>query len=335
MHAIPTFTPIGPRTSLYTPPTPSPGEMVVICTWLGAQARHIAKYTALYKQVAPNAQILVVQSNVPILVSSYRKQRRELGPAAGLVRARIDECFSATGTTRNAAEYSAEESRADPEKSSDAGLRVTKVRPKILLHAFSNGGTNSASNLLLRLAEDRKAPLPIACLVFDSCPGKGTYWKSYTAMVISLPENAVVKNLGRIAVHCILIALYTWIAFGNENPASLQRRTLMDEGGTIAKAWYGAGGEEESGGKGQGEKEFKGEGRAVYVYSEEDDQCHWEDITEHARGLKAKGWEAEAIRFEGSAHCAHFGKYEREYRGVVEDIWGREAREGRWLRAKL
>lgn len=61
---------IGPRTSLYTPSLAVPGQLVIICTWLGVSKKVIAKYVALYQVIAPGAKILLIESNVPILVSS-------------------------------------------------------------------------------------------------------------------------------------------------------------------------------------------------------------------------------------------------------------------------
>ena len=61
---------VGPRTSLYSSTRPVPGQLVIICTWLGAARKHIAKYTNLYQQIAPGARILLIESNVQILVSS-------------------------------------------------------------------------------------------------------------------------------------------------------------------------------------------------------------------------------------------------------------------------
>ena len=64
------FVSIGPRTCLYSPPQPVPGQLIIICTWLGAAKKHIAKYTKLYQQIAPGSRILLIESNVQILVSS-------------------------------------------------------------------------------------------------------------------------------------------------------------------------------------------------------------------------------------------------------------------------
>jgi hypothetical protein len=46
-------------------------------------------------------------------------------------------------------------------------------------------------------------------------------------MVFSLPPSS--RLMGSVAVHFLLILLYTWIACGNENPVSHMRRTLLDE----------------------------------------------------------------------------------------------------------
>lgn len=70
--SIPGFRHIGPRTSLYTPSTAVVGQLVIICTWLGASKKVIAKYVALYQLITPGAKILLIESNVPILVSSVR-----------------------------------------------------------------------------------------------------------------------------------------------------------------------------------------------------------------------------------------------------------------------
>lgn len=74
------FINIGPRTSLFTPQNPTSGQLVIICTWLGAARKHISKYIALYRKLASGARILLIESNVPILISSYVRQRDAIKP---------------------------------------------------------------------------------------------------------------------------------------------------------------------------------------------------------------------------------------------------------------
>lgn len=60
---------IGPQTFLYTPPKPRSGRLI-ICTWLGAARKQIAKYTDLFRQVALDACTLISESSVGILTST-------------------------------------------------------------------------------------------------------------------------------------------------------------------------------------------------------------------------------------------------------------------------
>lgn len=238
------FVKIGPRTSLFTPQKPASGQLIIICTWLGAARKHIVKYISLYQTIAPSARILLIESNVPILISSYVKQRREIEPAVAAV---LDTLTSRSPTPFPSGTLS--ETATDKEhavNTSSSSSNWYSSNPRILLHVFSNGGTNTATQLLIVLNAHLKAPLQLAGLLCDSCPAKGTYWRSYDAMVLSLPKDLASRMLGALACHCILILLYTWIACGNENPATLNRRTMLDKG-TVSACW----GEEGEGTRGE------------------------------------------------------------------------------------
>jgi hypothetical protein len=177
---------------------------------------------------------------------------------------------------------------------------------------FSNGGTNSATQLLLVLHSRLHSLLPLLGSLFDSCPAKGTYWKPQTAMALSLrPKDIFSRILADLIAHGILFILYTWIlVLGNENPASLMRRTLLDRG-IVAGITL----EERS----SGAEMVKG--KACYLYPEADDQVDWMDIKEHAKEARGKGWVVEEVVFEGSAHCAHFSKEGETYVGVMKGMW--------------
>ncbi|CAI6332247.1 unnamed protein product [Periconia digitata] len=282
----------GPRTSVYTPSEPAIGELVIICTWLGAAAKHINKYVAMYQRIAPGARILLIESAVPILVSSYARQHKHIQAAVRTVMDTVAECDG-------------------------NGLVTTEKKPvpspKILLHAFSNGGTNTATQLLIVLRQKSKGPLPLLGIVFDSSPAKGTYWKSHSAMVLSLPPNFATQLVGTIVVHFLLCMLYTWIACGNENPASLQRRTMLDkETVTASSATVG---------------DEDGMGNARYIYSRSDRMCQWGDVHDHAEEARRRGWNVEEVVYEGTAHCAHYSGVDgrQRYEDVVERLWSDES----------
>ncbi|KAL2041639.1 hypothetical protein N7G274_005423 [Stereocaulon virgatum] len=294
MPPLSDFIPLGPRISLYTPANPTRGQLIILCTWLGAAPKHIAKYTTVYNGIAPSARILLIESGVPILVSSYARQRAAIVPAVLAVLDTLSEC-------------------AD-----------NKLAPKILLHMFSNGGTNTATQFLFVLNQRLRAPLPLTGMLYDSCPAKGTYWKDHKAMVYSLPKDVVSRTLGNVVVHIILLMLHTEMACGLENPSSLLRRTLLDENKVAGTSELGNGPEDDAG---------KGPGRACYLYSKSDQMVDWTDVRDHAEEAKGKGWEVEEVLFEGSSHCGHFQKDEGLYVKAMEKMWqadpvGQEATKG-------
>ncbi|KAJ5791634.1 uncharacterized protein N7518_008645 [Penicillium psychrosexuale] len=162
MQSVMPSTRLCANTWLSNPEKAIPGQLIIICTWLGASPKHVGKYTDLYRSIAPHARILLIESDVSILVSSYARQRRRIRPVVDIVLETLAE--TETSSVDNA--------------------------PRILLHTFSNGGTNTATQLLITLREVASKPLPLIGLVLDSTPAKGTYWKSYNAMVL-LPSSRV------------------------------------------------------------------------------------------------------------------------------------------------
>lgn len=138
------FITLGPRISLHAPSKPSTGELIILCTWLGAVPKHFTKYATLYQKVAPGARVLLIQSNVPILISSYKHQRDAIQPAVAAV---LDVLSSA---------------------------KEEKLSPKVILHTFSNGGGNTAIQLLIVVNERLGTSIPLSGIVLDSNPAKGS-----------------------------------------------------------------------------------------------------------------------------------------------------------------
>ena len=290
------FVDIGSRTSLYTPANPKGNQLVILCTWLGAARKHIAKFVGIYQNIAPNARILLIQSAVPILISSYVRQRREIQPAASVILDTLAECDSF--------------SLPDIEASDTFPNKPKGKQPKILLHTFSNGGTNTVTQLLIVLRERLQRPLPLAGLLCDSCPAKGEYWKSYDSILFSLPKGFASRILGPPVCHVILILLYCWVAYGNETVEGLIRRTLLDPN-SVEPGWES---EDESGVRSSA-------GRVCYLFSKEDRMCHWEDVRDHAIIARDQEWQTQEILFEGSAHCAHLRNDEARYSEAMKGIW--------------
>lgn len=292
------FIVIGPRTLLYTPPKPKPGQLIILCTWLDAARKHIAKYTALYRHVAPDARILLIESSVSILTSTIVSQQRikEFAPAAAAVLDTLVECQHRSS---HDPEASANGRRDNEEATLDTNRlpsSSSSARPQIILHIFSNGGMSSTNNLLRVLRSRMGEPLALTGLIFDSCPGNGTsYWQTFNAIVISFPNTIIWRFLGALLTHCFLIFLTLYVACGHENPETLWRRTPLEES-----------------------RPARG---ALYLFSKEDRMIDWTNIKQHANEARTKGWRVREILFEGSAHCAHLATAEKMYGEAVESIW--------------
>ncbi|KAF2243165.1 indole-diterpene biosynthesis protein-like protein PaxU [Trematosphaeria pertusa] len=272
----PFFTKLGPRIALHTPPNHAAGQLVIIATWLGAARKHITKYLLSYRSIAPRSKILLIESDVSILTSSYPSQRKAIKSAVHAVRAVLDECG-----------YSKNDQSTNP--------------PKILLHTFSNGGTNSATQMLIALGEQFSSPLPLLGIIYDSGPAKGEYWKSYNSMMLSLPRG-MARTVGPAIVHFILVVLFTSVAAGRyDKPEDLFRRTLLDE--KLVKG------------------HAKKEGRICYLFSKADDHVDWKDVVDHAEVARDKGWEVEEALFEDTPHCNHFTKNTQRYTDMMHRLW--------------
>ena len=292
------FIVIGPRTFLYTPSKPRPGQLIILCTWLGAARKHIAKYTTLYRHVAPDARILLIESSVSILTSTVVSQQRikEFAPAAAAVLDTLVEC-------QHRSSHYPEEPANGRHDNQEAAFKTNRLpsssspaRPQIILHIFSNGGMSSTTNLLRVLRSRMGEPLALKGLIFDSCPGKGaSYWQTFNAIIISFPKSIVWRFLGALLTHCFLIFLVVYVACGHENPVTMWRRAPLEES-----------------------RPARG---ALYLSSREDRMIDWTDIEQHANEARTKGWRVKQILFEGSGHCAHLATDERRYVEAVKSIW--------------
>jgi hypothetical protein len=262
----PTFLPLASQISLYTPPSPSAGELVILCTWLGAQRKHIAKYIAVYHAIAPSTRILLIESSIRSITSSYPSQQRAILPAVEVVRSVLAES-------------------------------TTTKAPRILLHTFSNGGPNAATQLLIVLREQTSAPLPLIGTICDSGPAAGEYWRNYNAMLLSLPPG-IWRIIGIPIVHFILIGVATSTAMGRfEKLEHTIRKTLI------------------------GEEYVCGENRICYVYSKTDQMTYWEDVVTHAQTARGLGWSVDEWEVEGTEHCGHFRGNEKQYAEKMKGMW--------------
>lgn len=173
---------------------------------------------------------------------------------------------------------------------------------QILLHAFSDGGSNKAVCLAKAYLASTGYRLPVAASVFDSTPGTARFGSNLVAFRRSLPSNTALRTVGFL-LGAVLLVVH-WVLFrifvGYErNVISKTRRALNDE-----TLWDLA---------------------AVprtYVFSQADDLICWMDIEDHAAdAAETVGTTSMLVRFKESGHCCHAKENEEYYWTAVRRTW--------------
>ncbi|KAL4904448.1 hypothetical protein BDW74DRAFT_30945 [Aspergillus multicolor] len=196
------FSRLTSQISLYTSPAqPShPPTLIILCPWLFAAPRHIAKYTQLYQSTLPSADILLIQPVVGDMVwTTDSKQLHHLMPAVAAI---------------------------------DAFLDTTSHNHHLVIHAFSNAGSHAAVQLAEAYRTAHHDPstdrqLPLTGLILDSSPGAPSALLSANAMILSLPRAAVIRALGAALIYAVvaIVAVLDFLGV-YENVISKTRRVL-------------------------------------------------------------------------------------------------------------
>ncbi|KAL2841684.1 hypothetical protein BJY01DRAFT_236288 [Aspergillus pseudoustus] len=288
--------PIAQNIYLYTPPAGTPPTaLIILCTWLGgASPRRIAKYTTGYaRRLFPTASILLITTTIAeITLRSFAAVRERLAPA----RAVIADFLDSIADVGNG----------------DAGVskRSGSSRP-VLLHIFSHGGSNIATQLVRSLIRDRddasstsnlhdRFVSTLRLVIFDCCPGDSASARQYNAAAASLPpaETQPVKHFLAQAVLYPGIGLLSALqAAGIMSNVERLRAELNDPGlfGALA--------------------------RRFYVYSVEDEMVRWEDVEGHMEEGRGRGYLVDGERFKKGAHCALVMLDEERYWGSIRKAW--------------
>ncbi|KAK5685451.1 hypothetical protein LTS10_003530 [Elasticomyces elasticus] len=266
--ALPGFTRLAPNASLYRPDAQSAAidskdaapQTIVFCAWFRALPKHIAKYTAAYQTRYPAAQTLLIQSYVADMIfSSHAAQRKQLRPAVDVLKA----------------------AQADGHR--------------ILLHVFSNGGTNSSVQLAHAWRDAMQSPLPATAVALDSCPGATSIRLAADAIVKSAPKN-----------HQWWFVFVAWTVFiplfvvpslwGSPNLVAWLREGLNDA------------------------SLFSREVPRVYLYSKADRMVPWSAVQDHCASSHNEGYRANMVRFRASPHVAHVNEDKERYWGAVDSV---------------
>ncbi len=289
------FTRLGEQIYHYIPaptlpsstPATSP-DLIILCSWMYAFSKHIAKYTSAYKSKYPTSPILLLrQDGGDFFYRTNAQQMKNLEPAIATIR------------------------RLRSDKPKGGRLRV-------LMHVFSNGGAwtvcqladaySSATSLSTPGVDVQHELLPISALVLDSTPSLPNPSASHTAICEALPKKPpLLRAIGEAAVWgYISLAQSVDFALGREHLTLNLRRRLNDPQGAFMQDHL----------------------RRVYIYSQGDALIPASDVEAHAQDARVVVGEDDGERvkmedFGKTRHVSHMlGDPERYWR-VVDDIWSR------------
>lgn len=174
-------------------------SLVVLCTWMSAHRKHISKYTQQYCKQYPDAEILIVESEVADLTyRTHSSQQARLQPARDVLLSH---------TSQHAQGHS---------------------KRQAVLHIFSNGGSQCAIQLATSLPEDVRRQA-FSAVVFDSCPGTATYCRTVQALTLAMPESPLTKYLGTPILRIVVFLLYLVLFLTRaEDAISKIRKQLND-----------------------------------------------------------------------------------------------------------
>ncbi|KAJ4360532.1 uncharacterized protein N0V89_001097 [Didymosphaeria variabile] len=281
-NAIPGFTLIAPTIweqqpagrvlsfSVHRVLSEEPPSLIIILPWTGAHSRHVVKYTEAYGALFPSAPILCITTSTKdiCLRSSKRKQQR-LQPAVERI---LDH------------------------------VKYNDGRANILLHAFSEGGSNKAVELAEAYCDTTGMKLPCSALCLDSTPGHPRYLRLCNALKKSLPPIPILNCTGLLVGSTLLGGiwiLYKFIKGYENNVISSTRRRLQDSNRWDVTA------------------------PRCYFYSKGDELIAWKDIREHLGEAVRSGAPVMDVCFQDSAHCKHAAQYPDRYWGAVALTWKR------------
>ncbi|KAF6815768.1 hypothetical protein CPLU01_14056 [Colletotrichum plurivorum] len=269
-NEVNSFLSLGNNTFLYEPTEPrtasdnGPG-LIVLCTWLGGSTtRRVGKYVSGYRALFPHAKILLIRTVfADISLRSFASIRARLSPSRDVI------------------------------------IESLQNGAQMLMHVFSHGGCNTAIQLADAVTEKAGDLMRerLRVLVFDCCPGDGSFGNAYEAASLSLPESmaAPVKVVGK-AVAYVGVAGITALQKSGMMASIEDMRKRLNEEGVFGK-----------------------EARRLYLFSKGDRVAPEQCVREHIREARVQGYEVGGALFKRAEHCAlvteDAGRYWESVRG--------------------
>ena len=269
-------------------------SLLLLFSWTGASLRHVAKYTAWYASVFPDAPIMLITSTLRDLTFRSKAHKQAvLAPAVSYI---TSHSLDTNG---------------------------------IHIHSFSDGGSHKATQLAAAYLSTTGNHFPLSSMCLDSTPSAPRIHRTAHAFSLSLPPRIpFIRILGRLFAYLVLSCIWCfYIILGPDLNIITQLRQSL-----LLDCDQGAGDNQLL--REQGKTESKitmktaAARRRCYLYSEADELVDWKDVESHADLAEKQGLDVLRIRFTKSEHCAHTKEDAKRYWGAVKWALGSEGEGG-------
>ncbi|CEO59189.1 hypothetical protein PMG11_03872 [Penicillium brasilianum] len=275
---------IGENVHLYESPAqplpdPASPSLVILCTWVGgATPRRINKYLAQYRAFFPTSSLLLITTNVSdAAFRPLRWIRANLKPARDAINRIMGREIGQNTVEPNSRQRG------------------------ILLHLFSHGGGNIASQLALSMKSepDRGALFfsNLRTLILDCCPGDDAFERMYAASRVSVPQTPIAQFFGKTVMYPALAVANGFQHVGLAR-AVRDLRNLLNAPST-----------------------FGSTPRRLYIYSKEDIVIGWKDVQSHLEDAHNQGYPVGQVCFEQGPHCGLVMEDPNRYWAAVKKFW--------------
>lgn len=150
-------------------------HLIILCAWMGATAKVIAKYTAVYMKLFPSTPIILIRTELfDIMALPPLFLWRRYSPA-------LDILFR---------------------------ISHSNPSPRIVAQTFSNGGVFALSNFARFYHRLTGSPPPISALIFDSGPAIGNIERSVAAIMLQMPRHPLLWYPVLVWLNVLLRVLY-------------------------------------------------------------------------------------------------------------------------------
>lgn len=253
-------------------------ELILLSTWMGAKESHIAKYVQEYRARFPTSRILAAQCPFTHVVMPFLSFS-QIRPAVPIFKALVES----------------ESKRSVKDDSSSILTGRAPTTPRVLIHAFSNGGISTTMFLYgaLKRSLGGRFTLPPHVLLLDGCPGTFRWRNTARAIMQVLPRWS------SPFVHAILFSV--WLIYRvvpllqprqNINTRAIRNPSLQAS-----------------------------EVRRTYLYGSEDKMIPPGDVEREAGLAADSGFQVRLERFEGATHVAIPKTHHAQYWRVVQESW--------------